>query len=279
MNSQRQHLTPILVLSLTLSCGGSGGSGPPPIGVPSPVIYGLDSLNTLVVFRASRPDLVTRTTAVTGLPAGQHLVGIDFRPADGKLYGLASGSRLYLIDTTSGAATPVGTAVFVPALVGSAFGVDFDPVTDQLRVMSDSGLNLRLDPVADTVAGQDTALAFASGDPHAGVAPVIAAAAYTNSAASAATTTLYGIDAGLGVLVTATAPGSGQLTTVASLGVPTTTAVGFDIDASTGTGYITLTAPTGGASQFYAINVVNRTVTLTGTVGHAVPLVGISVHP
>ena len=273
------HLTPILVLSLTLSCGGSGGSGPPPIGVPSPVMYGLDSLNVLVVFRASRPDLVTRTTAVTGLPAGERLVGIDFRAQDGRLYGLGAGSRLYLIDTTSGAATLLGAAAFVPALIGTVFGIDFDPVADQLRVMSDSGQNLRLDPVADTVVGVDSALAYASGDFHAGVAPVIAGAAYTNSTASATTTTLFGIDAGLAALVTVTAPDSGQLTTVASLGVPTTTAVGFDIDGGTGIGYLTLTAPTGGASQLYAINLVNRGVTLTGTIGHAVPLVGITVHP
>ena len=242
-------------------------------------MYGLDSLNTLVVFRAARPDLVTRTTAVTGLPAGEHLVGIDFRPADGRLYGLGTGSRLYLMDTTSGAATPLGAAMFVPALVGTAFAVDFDPVADQLHVMSDSGQNLRLDPLTDTVVGVDTVLAYASGDLHDGAAPVIAGAAYTNSTASATTTALYGIDAGLATLVTVPVPNSGQLTTVASLGVPTTTAVGLDIDGVTGIGYLTLTAPTGGASRLYAITLVNRAVTVTGAVGHAVPLLGITVHP
>ena len=279
MNPRREHLTAILVLSLTAACGGSGGSGPPPIGVPSPVIYGLDSLNTLIVFRATRPDLVTRTTAVTGLPGSERLVGIDFRPADGRLYGLGAGSRLYLIDTTSGAATPIGAAAFTPALVGRAFGLDFNPVVDRLRVTSDSAQNLRLDPVADTVAGVDTALAFASGDAHAGVAPLLAGAAYTNSVPTAATTVLYAIDAGLSALVTVPAPNSGQLTTVGALGVSTTGAVGFDIDGSTGLAYAALTPPVSGASRFYGVNLTTGATTLTGTVGHAVPLVGIAVHP
>lgn len=279
MNRSREHVTAFLVLSLTLACGGTGGSGPPPFGAPSPAIYGLDSANTLVVFRATRPDLVTRTTAVTGLPVGERLVGIDFRPADSRLYGLGASSRLYLIDTTTGAATVIGTAAFVPALVGTTFGVDFNPVVDRLRIMSDSTQNLRLDPVADTIVGVDTALAYASGDANAGTAPVIAAAAYTNSVSGASSTVLYAIDAALGVLVSVPAPNSGQLTTISALGVSTTLAVGFDIDGSTGDAYATLAPVTGGASRLYGVNLVTGGMTLTGTVGHAVPLVGIAVHP
>lgn len=279
MKRLRKHVTAFLVLSLTLACGGTGGSGPPPVGAPSPAIYGLDSANTLVVFRATRPDLVTRTTAVTGLPVGERLVGIDFRPADGRLYGLGRGSRLYQIDTTTGAATAIGAAAFTPALLGTTFGVDFNPVVDRLRIMSDSTQNLRLDPVADTVAGIDTALAFASGDVHAGTAAVIAATAYTNSVSGASSTVLYAIDAALGILVTVPAPNSGQLTTVGTLGVSTTFAVGFDIDGSTGLAYVTLSPVTGGASRFYGVNLATGGTTLTGTVGHTVPLVGIAVHP
>lgn len=279
MSPQREHLTAILVLSLTLACGGPGSSGPPPLGVPSPAIYGLDSLNTLVVFRATRPDLVTRTTAVTGLPGGERLIGIDFRPADGRLYGIGAGSRLYLIDTTSGAATPLGAGAFTPSLLGTTFGVDFNPVVDRLRVVSDSTQNLRLDPVAGSVVGTDTVLAYASADPHAGVVPLVAGAAYTNSVPSAATTILYAIDAGLGVLVTVPAPNGGRLTTVGFIGVSTTAAVGFDIDGSTGLAYATLTPPAGGASRLYGMNLATGGVTLTGTVGHTIPLVGIAVHP
>jgi hypothetical protein len=61
--------------------------------------------------------------------------------------------------------------------------------------------------------------------------------------------------------------------------VSTTAAVGFDIDGSTQLAYAALTSPLGGASRFYGVNLATGGVTLTGTVGHAVPLVGIAVHP
>lgn len=278
MHRTRVYVTAILVLSLTSVHCGPGSSGPPPIGAPSPVIYGLDSANTLVVFRATRPDLVTRTTAVTGLPVGERLVGIDFRPADGRLYGLGRNSRLYFIDTTSGAATAIGTAAFTPVLAGTTFGVDFDPVVDRVRVMSDSAQNLRLDPLGDTLAAVDSTLVYATGDAHAGAAPGIAAAAYTNSVTGASSTVLYAIDAAVGVLVTIPAPNSGQMSTVGALAVSTIVAVGFDIDGSTGLAYVTLT-PAVGASRFYGLNLGTANVTLTGTVGHVVPLVGIAIHP
>ncbi|MGH7537925.1 MAG: DUF4394 domain-containing protein [Gemmatimonadales bacterium] len=272
-----KRLTAILVLSLTFGCGGSDGSGPP-IGVPAPVIYGLDSANTLVVFRATRPDLVTRTTAITGLQAAERVVGIDFRPADGKLYAVGTSSRIYVVDTTSGVATAVGTVPFTPVLLGTAFGIDFNPVVDRLRAVSDTDQNLRLDPVTGGVAGVDTALAYAAGDPGLGVNPSVVAVAYTNSVPGAATTTLYGIDAGRAVLVTLASPNGGQLTTVGSLGVSTSRFVGFDIAGATGIGYVTLVPPAATTSRFYVVNLGTGGVTLTGNVNHGVPLVGITVH-
>ena len=57
------------------------------------------------------------------------------------------------------------------ALTGSQFGVDFNPVADRLRVISDSGLNLRIN--ADTGATTtDGAIN------RAGAAPMVAGGAY-----------------------------------------------------------------------------------------------------
>ena len=36
------------------------------------------------------------------LQAGEKLLDIDFRPADGKMYGLGSSSRIYTIDRATG---------------------------------------------------------------------------------------------------------------------------------------------------------------------------------
>ena len=273
-----KRLTAIFVLSLTFACGGSGGSGPP-LGAPSHAIYGIDSANTLVVFHATRPDLVTRSVPVTGLQSGERIAGLDFRPIDGRLYALGTSSRAYVLDTLTGVATAVGSGPFTPALRGEAFGFDFDPVSDRIRAVSDSDQNLRLDPVTGAVTGADAALAYATGDPNAGTDPTTAGAAYTNSIAGATTTTLYAIDAGLGVLVTLSDPSGGELATVGSLGASTSSLVGFDIAGATGIAYATLTPSAATASRFYSVNLATGGVTLAGTVGHAVPLVGIAVQP
>ncbi|MGH7615401.1 MAG: DUF4394 domain-containing protein [Gemmatimonadales bacterium] len=273
-----QRLTAIFVLPLTLACGGTGGTNPPS-GSPSPAIYGIDSANTLIVFRATRPDLVTRTVAVTGLQTGERVAGIDFRPNDGKLYALGTSSRLYVVDSVSGAATAVGAGPFTPALAGTAFGFDVNPVVDLLRVVSDSNQNLRLSPVTGTVVGVDSALAFLPGDVHAGADPTVTAAAYSNSKPGASSTILYALDAAFAAFVTLPTPNSGRLSTVGSSGVVTAKLVGLDIDGASGVAYATFNPPATTTSQLYTVNLGTGTVILTGTVGHALPLVGIAVHP
>lgn len=273
-----KRLTAIFVLPLTLACGGTGGTTPP-IGSPSPGIYGVDSANTLIVFRATRPDLVTRTVAVTGLQAGERVAGIDFRPTDGKLYAVGTSSRLYVVDTISGAATAVGVGAFTPVLAGTAFGLDVNPVVDLVRVVSDSNQNLRLSPVTGAVVGVDSALAFLPGDVHAGADPTVAAAAYTNSTVGATSTILYAIDASFGAIVTLPTPNNGRLLTLGASGVATSKLVGFDIDGATGVAYATFNPVATTTSRLYIVNLGTGAVILTGTVGHGLPLVGIAVHP
>jgi hypothetical protein len=86
---------------------------------------------------------------ITGLADGESLIGVDFRPSNGLLYGVgrigadpASLGQLYTIDVDSGLATAVGSRL-IP-LNGNAFGVDFNPVPDLLRIVSDLGQNIRV---------------------------------------------------------------------------------------------------------------------------------------
>src|SRR5262245_32606346 len=59
---------------------------------------------------------ITQTTAITNVAANETLVGIDFRPQNGHLYGLGVSNTsastntgtLYDISTRTGRATPVG---------------------------------------------------------------------------------------------------------------------------------------------------------------------------
>lgn len=249
-------------------------------------IFGVDAQNTLVVFGRGNPtNGAVRSTAITGLASGETVVGIDFRAnaaaaGDRGLYAVTSASRMYVIDTTSGAATAIGSAAFTPAVAGAAFGFDFNPTVDRIRLHSDTEQNLRLNQLTGAVAATDTPLAYAAGDAGAGQNPAIAGTAYTNSVAGAASTELFAIDADRDQLVFLATPNGGSLASRGPLGVNTTTAVGFDIvGAGMGTAYATLT-PTGTSrSRLYTIDLATGAATAVGDVAFGRPLVGIAVAP
>lgn len=263
--------------------GPAGPAGPPgpagPAGEPGSAgrpIYGIDAGNRLVVFASGRPDLVSRNVAVTGLATGESIVGIDFRPADLRLYALGTSSRVYVLDTLTGAATPAGAA-FTPALAGAEFGFDFNPVPDRIRVHSDAEQDLRLNPVTGAVAAVDGALAYAAGDPGAGSDPRVVATAYTNSVAGATTTTLYAIDAARDVLVVLANPNDGLMTTVGALGVNASDHAGFDIAGAEAWAAVVSSGAT--FTTLHRVNLATGALTVVGTVGGNVRLRGIAVAP
>lgn len=267
--------------------GPAGPAGSP--GTPGAnngrTIYGVDTANALLAFGALRPDLITRKVTITGLAAGESIQGIDFGPVDGRLYALGSSSRIYTLDTLTGAATAVATTAFTPALAGSNFGFDFNPVPNRIRVHGNTTQNLRLVPrlggaTDGTVAAVDGALSYAPTDAGAGQTPAIGGTAYTNSVSGATTTVLYAIDFTRDVLTTLANPNDGVMTTVGALGVNTTGDVGFDIAGNNGTAYTTLTVGGGfGGSTLYVINLATGSLFPVGGVANAAPLRGIAIAP
>lgn len=239
-------------------------------------IFAITTANSLLRFDSGAPGTILSTIAVSGLQVGENLLGIDFRPASGQLYGLGSTSRLYTIDLTSGVATQVGASPFATALSGTNFGFDFNPVPDRVRVVSDADQNLRLNPSTGALAATDTMLAYASGDANAGANPNIVGVAYTNSFAGAISTTLYGIDSNLDILAIQNPPNAGLLNTVGPLGADSSGAVGFDI-ARNGTALATLTV--GGVAQLYSINLVTGSASLIGSIGGANQIRDIAIAP
>ena len=248
----------------------------------------------MIAFGALRPDLITRKVTISGLAAGESVQGIDFGPVDGRLYALGSSSRIYTLDTLTGAATAVATAAFTPALAGSSFGFDFNPVPNRVRVHGNTTQNLRLVPrlggaTDGTVAAVDGNLSYALTDAGAGQTPAIGGTAYTNSVAAAATTVLYAIDFNRDVLTTLANPNDGVMTTVGALGVMTTVGalgvnttsdVGFDIAGNNGTTYASLTVGGGFAgSTLYVVNLVTGSLFPVGGVANAAPLRGIAIAP
>src|SRR5215475_13471661 len=120
------------------------------------LITAVTTTDKLLTFDGSAPGTVLSSVGITGLQAGEVLLGIDRRPASGLLYGLGSTSRLYTINTTTGLATEVGASPFAPALTGTSFGFDFNPVPDRIRIVSTDTTNFRLNPNTGALAGTDT---------------------------------------------------------------------------------------------------------------------------
>jgi Domain of unknown function (DUF4394) len=288
-----QFSTPALAVSIALTlaaCGGGGGShhdaatpmpAPTP-GVPVPPgdVFALTAGNRLISFNRDMPGTVRTMATVSGLQGGENLLGIDYRPADGKLYGLGSTGRLYTIDTESGAATLKATLVAdaadatapFTALAGTDFGVDFNPVADRLRVVSNTGQSLRINV--------DTGATTTDGAINGGAAnTAITASAYTNSFAGTGTTTLYAVDTVNDTLYIQNPPNNGTLATPVPLGVDAGSANGFDIDARTNTGYVIATV--GGARNLYGINLAaaSNAATLVGAVGGSEDIRGIALRP
>jgi hypothetical protein len=205
---------------------------------PDAELVALTADGRLARFDRSAPWSAPGIATLSGLAAGEELLGIDFRPATGQLYGLGSTSRLYGIDPQTGVATAIGTG-FASPLVGTRFGFDFNPTVDRIRIVSDQGQNLRAHPDTGAVVATDGMLAYATGDAGFGMTPAVAAAAYTNDLAGATSTLLYGIDSARDVLVTQVPPNNGTLNTIGALGLDVTGVDGFDI-GSDGRAFVAL---------------------------------------
>lgn len=203
------------------------------------LVTALTNSNVLVNFDTATPG-TTSAVNVTGLLGGDFLSGIDSRPANGALFGFAvngTTGRLYSIDRATGAASLQST--ISTALSGNFFGVDFNPTVDRLRIVSDTGQNLRVN--VDTGAALvDGALQFAAGDPNVGTTPQVVAAAYSNNFGNAVSTTLYTLDLATQSLLTQAPPNAGTLNTIGSLSGILFPEAAFDISGMTGLAYAVL---------------------------------------
>jgi hypothetical protein len=233
-----------LLLGATIACGKGedGPTGPPeqPPQNPPPTselkgtpVYAVDLANRLLLFGTESPGTISRMVSITGLPVLKRIVGIDFRPSDGKLYGVGNDSRVYVVDTLTGVATPVGSVPFSPAIdpFEVHFGVGFDPKTERIRlIVAESAANYSIS-ADDGTAVLETSVTFKPTDPNAGVTPRIAGLGYvplgTGSAEILAAASSHGpgplegvllaLDADLGALVESIDPQTGEFDTIGEI--------------------------------------------------------------
>lgn len=189
-------------------------------------VAALSGDNTISIVDTSK-KAVTKTWKIQGV-AGK-VLGIDVRPADGMLYAVGAEGGIYTVDLASGKATmkskldKTGETNWAKASVT----MDFNPVADRLRLMSNDGTNLRVN-VDDGKVTVDGSHKFADTDMHKGEKPNIIAGAYTNSFKGTKETALYTIDGTIGGLIKQAPPNDGVLSAVGKLGTKVEMAA-FDI--------------------------------------------------
>jgi len=245
-------------------------------------VYGATANGILTRFDSASPASPILTVLITGLGAGESIIGLDFRLADGRLYAVTRTSgnlgHLYSLNTETGAAALAaeltGDGVTPYVLNGAAFGMDFQPVVDRLRIVSDTGMNIRVNP-ANGIVFTDAAL-------NPGTFHVVGAG-YTNAFRGASTTTLFDVDVANDVLLlqgtAVISPNGGALTSIGPLGIAADTPVSFDVFTlgANNTGYATFSVA--GTVRFFLVNLVTGAATLVGNIGGNLPIVGLAVEP
>ncbi|MFB7583230.1 DUF4394 domain-containing protein [Streptomyces hydrogenans] len=219
---------------------------------------GLTGDQRLVEFDVHKPSRTWSLGKVSGLAGDTRLVGIDFRVQNEKLYGVGDKGGVYTLNTTSAKAVKVSQLTVT--LAGSAFGVDFNPAANRLRVISDTGQNLRHnldDPAAPMTTTVDGTLTNPTMPPS--TAKGVTGAAYTNNDLSTATaTTLFDLDTMTDRVSLQSPANAGTLAPTGNLGVDAGLEAGFDIyyNATTGMNHGFAAIGSGGSYRLYAVDVL-----------------------
>ena len=252
----------------------------------------------LVRFDSATPGSVTTIGSFSGVVAGQALRSIDFWPATVELYAVSTSGttanfsqvQLYTVNLTTAALTPVGAGLTLTGNTNVRVGMDFNPVVDRIRIVTGgvTGNSFRANPITGAMVTVDIDLAYAAGDTLAGNPPRILAAAYSNNAAGATSTTLYAYDYSFDNLATVggvggtPSPHLGQLFTVGTPPAGFLTfngAIGMDISGATGVLYMTHDDPVSGTPMSpYTVSTATGAQTVVGAYGGGLFIGDISVQ-
>lgn len=207
-------------------------------------VFGITKKAELAEFDSKNPSDV-KLSKLKGLPDGVKLVGIDERPANGDLYGIGDDSTVYVI-SESGKADAVGDGFGNPQVMpivspgapleGRSFAVDFNPVPDAIRIVSNTGQNLRVSPSSGDLISEDGEINGADAS--------IVSGAYTNSEQTEMapeTAVLYVLDAKKDRVYTQSPPNDGTLVNPVDLDIDVTKKGGFDLIGSGDKGLISTT--------------------------------------
>lgn len=193
-------------------------------------VVGLTAQGQLLCLSDRKPEKARVIGTLAGFAGSDsRLIGIDFRPQDGLLYGVGNGGGLYRVDTAGATLTPVGQLSTLPDPAASSFGVDFNPAANALRIVANTGQNLRqsfanlgsANPLAATAV--DGILGYTTSATPGPTALGVVGAAYTNNDLSTNTaTSLFVLDVNLGQVALQSPANAGFLVATGKLGVAAT---------------------------------------------------------
>ena len=281
MTPSRTHLT--LTAALAATAAGFALFAPTAVATSSPKLaHGLTNGDRLVTFPLADPSRARSLGEVSGLVVDTALVGIDVRPADGELYAVGNLGGIYVVDTSDASLELTGRLTAM--LEGGSWGVDVNPAADALRIVSDTGQNLRY-AFATGITTTDTEL-----DSDADVTTPtqgIVGAAYVNVDIDPSTgTALLDLDVDRDVLTLQVPANDGIITLLGPLGVDLRgQEAGLDIAsrlrdgvAVGNTGYLVGTAA-GRQSRLYRVDLLTGRAREVGVFPQGTRVVDLAVVP
>jgi hypothetical protein len=207
--------------------------------------YGVsDAQNLLISFNTTSPTNILSAHSISGLQSGEQIRGIDF--IGNTMYGLGSGSHLYTLNPTTGAATQVGSGQFSPLLNGINFG--FNAAGNVFYVASDSGQNLIL-----------TTFPLGAAGPNYTAGSSIDGMAYDH-----VTGAFYGIS-GVTHNWLGLNPTNGNVTVIGATGANFGQRLALDLAPTTDIAY--LAATVGGQAGLYTVDKATGALTLINSIG------------
>ena len=251
------------------------------------IIQALTQNMELISFQASNPSRILNSVSVTGLRSGDSIIGIDYRVSKKTLYAVSRAGQVYTLDSKTGALTPVGANPHIK-LIGSKFGVNFNPAADRIRVVSDKGQNLRFHPDTGVLAGTDNTLRYSENDVQEADVSTVGATAYTFNAKNDGMTTNFVIDMRLGMLARqgsiegrepVVSPNMGWLNTVAPLGTGPLERAAFDIASTNNKAFLAAQKKNDDTTRLYIVDLNQGKSYALGTVANGRPLVGMTIQP
>ena len=291
LNAQGDDSAAMLMADLALESPVIGIALPP----ATVTLVALTRMNELAVFGLDNV-LDAETTLITGLEmTDEQLIGIDVRPATGDTYVVSNMGNVYTVDLESGEATFQSQLVaaenepFV-GLEGTDFALDFNPVPDRLRLISNTGQNLRINvDTGETIVDGDIAFPTEEqagalddipllGDslgglldtliPDEGEEPpvtTVTGAAYTNSFAGTASTQLFTLDVENNAVNLQVPPNDGVQVPLEDTPIAIEGDQAFDIaGGDNGLTVMALTSTDGGPALLYRVNINNLSFELIG---------------